>query len=321
MTTLESHLTSLNVDKGLVSLIRVLMDASQGVSRLLRSACVKKMETANAFGDEQLSIDVESDALIFDLLRESKQVSHAASEEQPELRLLSPDGEFSVVFDPLDGSSIVDCNWTVGSIFGVYRGKSILGKSGRDQVMAAISVYGPRTAFIVAIPQKKLVLEASFFPQLNQWLLTNTFLNGISRVCKSFSPANLRSTADLPGYVRLMEEWSSQKRLTLRYTGGMVPDIAGILIKGNGIFCSPVSQTACAKLRLVFECAPVALIVETAGGSALTGSSDFEKVLDRIIRSLDDRVGIICGSSDEVDHAVHVITSLASYLHMYLDTL
>jgi sedoheptulose-bisphosphatase len=87
----------------------------------------------------------------------------------------------------------------------------------------------------------------------------------------------------------------------------MVPDVAAILVKKNGIFCSPVSGKAPAKLRLVFECAPIAKIIETAGGKALSGRESGESVLDIRIQSMDDRVGIVCGSSDEVVSAVDSI--------------
>lgn len=87
-----------------------------------------------------------------------------------------------------------------------------------------------------------------------------------------------------------------------------MPDIASILLKGNGIFCSPVSTKAPAKLRLVFECAPIALIIETAGGAALNEGSG-SPILDIPIKSMDDRVGIVCGSSDEVTRAVSAIRS------------
>ena len=173
--------------------------------------------------------------------------------------------------------------------------------------MSAVSVYGPRTTLIVAVPRRGLVFEATLV-SASHWVITNEFVNGINNDAKYFSPANLRSASELSGYADLIGEWSTQRRLTLRYTGGMVPDVVGILIKGSGIFCWPVSLRAPAKLRLVFECAPIALIVETAGGLALTGEkSENPLLLDKVITSLDDRAGIICGSRNEVLHALDVI--------------
>ena len=306
---LHEYLVSIKAEGNLVSLIELLAQTTAKVSRILHDTDVRGTGTSNVFGDSQLSVDIKSDLVIFDMLAGSGLVSHAASEESPVLRKLAEAGEYIVLFDPLDGSSIADCNWAVGSIFGVYKrdeSDTVLGRSGNDQVLSAVSMYGPRTTMIVAIAGK-CVFELTILED-GVYRVSNEFPRPISKCIKVFSPANLRSTNDLPGYAKLVEEWM-KRRLTLRYTGGMVPDVVGILIKGNGIFCSPVSQQAPAKLRLVFECAPIALIVETAGGLALTGTRDHERVLERVIRSMDDRVGIICGSSDEVEHAVEVISS------------
>ena len=285
-------------------LIEALCQCASAVADILAFTPVHHVGTSNQFGDAQLSVDVQSDQKIFDILTCSGLVSHAASEEEPQLRPLSPGGKYVVCFDPLDGSSIVDCNWSVGSIFGVWE-TSPIGLTGRDQVLAALAIYGPRTTLIVA-QRDASVIELTRTSSQNEWMKTNEFMNIIQPNAKIFSPANLRSAQDLAGYSTLMESWMAQ-RLTLRYTGGMVPDIASILIKKNGIFCSPVSDKAPAKLRLVFECAPIAFIVEAAGGRALTGRNSTESVLDIVIQSTDDRIGIICGSRNEVEKAVGAI--------------
>lgn len=302
MLDLDEFLGS-RVEREIVSLIRVLCDCTAAVSEILATTPVDHVGTANKFGDQQLTVDVDSDAKIFELLATSGLVSHAASEEEPEMRRLSQGGKFIVCSDPLDGSSIIDCNWSVGSIFGAWKcggSGSLIGRTGRDQVLAAMAVYGPRTTLICATDD--LVFELTKMGS-NEWKVSSSFSACIRPTAKIFSPANLRAAQDLPGYSALVDEWM-RNRLTLRYTGGMVPDVASILTKKNGIFCSPVSEKAPAKLRLVFECAPIAKIIETAGGKALSGRTENESILDIKIRSMDDRVGIVCGSSDEVDKAV-----------------
>jgi sedoheptulose-bisphosphatase len=291
------------LDTSLAELVNVLCDCTSAVSEILARTPAHHTGTSNLFGDAQLSVDVQSDRKIFEILANSGLVSHAASEEEPEVRFLSPSGQYTVCFDPLDGSSIVDCNWSVGSIFGVWKSGAIIGRTGRDQILSAVAVYGPRTTLVVAT--KSTVFELTRIPNA-AWEVTNEFEKKIAERAKIFSPANLRSAQDLPGYASLVDGWMSN-RLTLRYTGGMVPDIVSILIKGNGIFCSPVSEKAAAKLRLVFECAPIAFIIEAAGGRALTGRKESEHVLDVVIQSTDDRIGIVCGSSVEVENAVKSI--------------
>ena len=291
------------LDPSLSELVKVLCDCTSAVADIIARTPVHYVGTANQFGDAQLSVDVQSDSKILEILSKSGIVSHAASEEEPDLRELSPNGQFTVCFDPLDGSSIVDCNWSVGSIFGVWKSGSVIGRTGRDQVLSAVAVYGPRTTLVVASQHQ--VFELTRIPG-ETWEVTNEFEKKIAEKAKIFAPANLRSAQDLPGYASLVDNWMT-KRLTLRYTGGMVPDIVSILIKGNGIFCSPVSEKAPAKLRLVFECAPIAFIIEAAGGKALTGRATDEQVLDVVIGSTDDRIGIVCGSAVEVDQAVESI--------------
>jgi sedoheptulose-bisphosphatase len=311
MTSADHYLRS-RLDSSLQSLVSVLCECTSAVADILASTPVHHVGTANQFGDAQLSVDVQSDAKIFSILEASGIVSHAASEEEPEMRMLSTKGRFMVCFDPLDGSSIVDCNWSVGSIFGVWEtleSRTIVGACGREQVLAAVAVYGPRTTLVVATKDKK-VFELTRIPG-SGWIVTNEFERGIAEKAKIFSPANLRSAQDLPGYASMVDSWMTN-RLTLRYTGGMVPDVVSILVKGSGIFCSPVSGKAPAKLRLVFECAPIAFIIEAAGGIALSGRTEEERVLDVPIQSSDDRIGIVCGSSSDVSKSVRSILQTPS---------
>ena len=287
------------VSSDLISMVEVLGSCSVSVQSILAQTSVRATGTSNTFGDEQLSVDVLADCEIFSQLRDSNLVEFAASEEEPVLRTLSTNGKYTVCFDPLDGSSIVDCNWAVGSIFGVWPKGEL--KNGENQVLSVITVYGPRLTMIIGIKEKNLCFETCFIG--GEWELSERKIS-ISPEIKIFSPANLKSSRDLPGYAMLITEWMERK-LTLRYTGGMVPDVGGILVKKGGIFASPVSRSAPAKLRLVFECAPIALIIELADGLALT--QDGTRVLDIGIEGMDQRTGMICGSHKEVEHVIDML--------------
>lgn len=109
-----------------------------------------KCTSTNEFGDIQLDLDLKSDVIFFEALRQSGVVYAGLSEETPDMTYLCPDGEFIVTFDPLDGSSIVEANHAVGSIFAIWKrtpGKDNLdGYIGKEMVGAALSVYGSRTA-------------------------------------------------------------------------------------------------------------------------------------------------------------------------------
>lgn len=303
-TSLQTFLETNQVPQNLLDLVLCLASTTHKVSEIFRSTPVDHAGSSNVYGDEQLSVDLLADDEIFSNLKNSRLVSFAASEEQPNGKSFDhPPGHepppFSVYFDPLDGSSIADCNWSIGTIFSAYLGSaSLCGRRGSDQVLAAVAVHGPRTTIVFGLNHPKLVFETTLIN--NAWFVTRLSFK-IETRAKIFSPANLRSANDLPGYKRILDHWISQ-RLTLRYTGGMVPDVVGILMKGNGIFASPVSDNARAKLRLVFEVAPIAMIIELAGGKAVAPIPGTRptRILDIDIETVNDRIGIICGSESDV---------------------
>merc|ERR1712238_612902 len=121
----------------------------------------------------------------------------------------------------------------------------------------------------------------------------------ISEESKIFSPANLRAAQDVPGYKKLVDHYMTN-RFTLRYSGGLVPDVYQQFTKTQGIFTNPTSKTSPAKLRLAFEAAPFGLLVEGAGGKTsdgVTGGS----ILDVRIDGVDQRTPLCIGSANEVD--------------------
>lgn len=103
----------------------------------------------NAFGKQQHDIDIEADKVIFKHLKNSGVVYGCASEESPEKNVLNEDGKFFVTFDPIDGTSVIDCNFSVGSIYGIWNETQIEGKTGRSLVGAALAVYGTRTTICI----------------------------------------------------------------------------------------------------------------------------------------------------------------------------
>jgi len=285
-------------DPELRRLYEVLLKTSAQISSFLSTALVTDAGTKNIFGDEQLNVDVIADKAIFDNLRESQLVASAASEEVPELQQLTEGGKFVVCFDPLDGSSIVDCNFAVGSIFGIWpstclKGGSMLGSCGRDQVGSCMTVYGSRTTCVLALDDG--IYDFSLVGD-GRWVIAREKM-AIADKAKIFSPANLRAAQDLPAYDAKIREWMSN-RLTLRYTGGMVPDIYQCFVKGHGIFANPASETAKAKLRVAFEVAPLAFLVHKAGGDSKTGRGS---ALDLVLDQMDMRTQVCMGSKLDVE--------------------
>eukprot|EP00897_Mesotaenium_endlicherianum_P006007 jgi/Mesen1/5434/ME000027S04797 len=293
--TLEEFLAVATKDKDLARLMVCMGEALRTIAFKVRTASCGATACVNTFGDEQLAVDLLADKLLFEALKFSHVCKYACSEEVPELvDMGGPDeGGFSVAFDPLDGSSIVDTNFTVGTIFGVWPGSKLTDVTGRDQVAAAMGIYGPRTTYVLTI---------AGYPGTHEFLLqddgkwmhvkeTTTIGEG-----KLFSPGNLRATFDNPEYEKLINFWVNEK-YTLRYTGGMVPDVGQIIVKEKGVFCNANSPSTKAKLRLLFEVAPLGLLVEQAGGYSSDG---FISVLDKNIEFTDVRTQVCYGSKNEV---------------------
>lgn len=168
-------------------------------------------------------------------------------------------------------------------------------------VCAGCAVYGPRTTMYIAFKGEKQVLELTLgncSPVISaispKWRVTRC----ISEIVpgKLFAPANMRAAQDHPGYAKLLSHYMSL-RYTLRYTGGMVPDVTQLIVKGKGIFTSPASENAPAKLRLLYEALPMALLIESCGGKSSDGS---RSILDRQVVSCDERTPVCLGSPDEV---------------------
>ncbi|KAL4451455.1 hypothetical protein ABPG75_007117 [Micractinium tetrahymenae] len=292
--TLEEFLLEATPDPKLRQLMMSMSEAIRTIAYKVRTASCGGTACVNSFGDEQLAVDLLADKLLFEALKYSGCCKLACSEEVPEPLDLGGEG-FSVAFDPLDGSSIVDTNFSVGTIFGVWPGDKLTGITGRQQAAAGMGIYGPRTVFCIALKDAPGCHEF-LLQDDGKWLHvkeTESIGEG-----KMFSPGNLRATFDNPAYEKLISYYIGEK-YTLRYTGGMVPDVFQIIVKEKGVFTNVTSPSTKAKLRLLFEVAPLALLVEKAGGAS---SCDGLCVsgLDVEVTQHDQRTQICYGSVGEV---------------------
>ncbi|XP_002976581.2 sedoheptulose-1,7-bisphosphatase, chloroplastic isoform X2 [Selaginella moellendorffii] len=293
--SLEEFLATSTKDKSLARLLTCMGEAIRTISFKVKTASCGATACVNTFGDEQLAVDLLANKLLFEALRFSHVCKYACSEEDPELLDMGGpvEGGFSVAFDPLDGSSIVDTNFTVGTIFGVWPGDKLTGVTGNDQVAAAMGIYGPRTTYVMAIKghpgtHEFLLLDDGKWQHVKE---TTSIGEG-----KLFSPGNLRATFDNPQYEKLINYYVTE-RYTLRYTGGMVPDVNQIIVKEKGVFTNVTSPSTKAKLRLLFEVAPLGLLIENAGGFSSDGH---QSVLDKLVVNTDDRTQVAYGSKAEI---------------------
>lgn len=295
---LDEHLKTLGTENHLQQVIMLCAESVFEIGGIVHTGAeLGHAGTSNVFGEQQLKLDVISNDLLSDILAESPLINYIASEELPEERQLHEDGEFSVAFDPLDGSSLVDVNFAVGTIIGVYPKGSFIGKKPGEMHAAVIAVYGPRTTMFVALKGKGvhqyLLTEGGFMLQKEAL--------SIAEEGKYFAPGNLRACVKNPGYKRLVEFWL-EGQYTLRYSGGMVPDINHILLKGKGVFTYPgYIDEPNGKLRLLFECGTMGFAIVEAGGAVSDGKIS---IMEKPIEAIDQRSPIIAGSVKEVEKAL-----------------
>ncbi len=264
---LRRHLRNCNVERNLVMLICELAEASKYIINSIRTGDLGVAGTSNLYGEEQLALDVLSDRILQKRLKTSGVVASMVSEENDEIiRFECEDGPcYSVAYDPLDGSSLVDVNLAVGTIISIYKGDDVLQK-GRNQVAAMYILYGPRTTLVYSTGDG--VHEFGMNHLMEYTLVTeNVTIDGVGGI---YSPGGQRNlyTSGTEKYVLSLEA-SGHK---LRYSGGFVPDINQVLMKGRGIFMYPHLQgRPNGKLRLLYELNPMAFLVEQAGGAASNG--------------------------------------------------
>jgi len=255
--------------------------------------------TQNIFGEQQIRLDVLTDIRLKKRLGEesSFHVRQLASEESDEVMVLAQDrGRYSVTFDPLDGSSVVDANLSVGTILGFYDGDLLDGKSGRESMAGAMYiVYGPATTLVYAVPGRgahEFVLDDGNF------ILEKEFLR-MEEQGKIYAPGGSEKKWT-PEHKAFIDDLKDQD-YKLRYSGALVADVNHIIVKGGGIFSYPaLTDAPNGKLRLLFELQPLALIAEEMGGMATDGITP---ILDLVPLDLGQRSPIYIGSKVEVELA------------------
>ena len=216
----------------------------------------------NSSGETQLQLDIQCDMIIEEEFSKVNSIHTIASEEKTHQELLHEDGEYFIAYDPLDGSSLIDVNLSVGSIFGIY--KHDFGTN--HMVAACYVVYGPRVEMVFAENKTKLyLLQSGEFEFVKEIRLNEKGkLNAPGGTQQNWAP-----------YHKELIDSFFAEGYRLRYSGGMVPDLHQILLKGGGLFSYPgTSDKPEGKLRRLFEVFPFAFIYNKSGGGAIDGKND-----------------------------------------------
>lgn len=269
---------------------------STEISDLIINGELGYSDDTNTTGDQQLKLDIASDLIIEKVLSSKPYVKALVSEEKDDALECNKDGKYTICYDPLDGSSIVDSNLAVGTIYGIYKGDNL---SGESLLASVYVVYGPRIELIYTSKDSTEVQRYRYqkgqFVRLPNLELANAGkLNAPGGTQKNWSPTHAKFVKSLfdDGY-------------RLRYSGGMVPDLHQILVKGGGIFSYPATtDNKNGKLRVLFEVLPFAMIYENAGGSAI--DDNCRRLLEIAPSSLHETTPCFFGSNQEIDRLKQV---------------
>lgn len=290
----------------LAELLVELGRAIEEISRAIIHQSTAKAGSQNVYGEEQIAMDVAADEIMTRYLKTNPYVAAYCSEEQDGLQEATQGGVYSVFHDPLDGSSLFDVNFSVGTIIGIYKGAEVLGRTPREQVAALYAIYGSRTTVMLSVGQgvMEFLLTAEGWEAVTEEVAVASG-ESAGKGKAYFAPGNLRATAERQDYFELVT-WYIKEKYTLRYSGGMVPDINHILKKGSGIFMYPGMPSAPdGKLRLMYECGPMAYLMEQAGGASSDGRGS---ILDVRIESLTQKTPVFLGTPEEVLRATEALS-------------
>ncbi|WBL22120.1 MULTISPECIES: class 1 fructose-bisphosphatase [unclassified Zunongwangia] len=268
----------------------------------------------NIQGEDQQKLDVFANKTFIQTLTNREIVCGIASEENDEYITIAGSrkdhkNKYVVLMDPLDGSSNIDVNVSVGTIFSIYRRVTPIGtpvtsedflQPGNLQVAAGYIIYGTSTMLVYTTGHG--VNGFTLNPALGSWYLSHPNMKFPEK--GNIYSINEGNYAHFPTgvkkYIKYCQEEEGDRPYTSRYIGSMVSDIHRNMIKG-GIYIYPKSSKhEKGKLRLLYECNPMAFIVEQAGGKASDG---YQRVMDIMPTELHERSPIFCGSKKMVEKA------------------
>ena len=265
----------------------------------------------NSTGDAQQKLDVYADNVFERALRSSGVIAGWASEESEKFVAFeeNKDAQYVIVIDPLDGSSNIDVNVSVGTIFSVFRRVTPVGtpvtsedflQKGSEQVAAGYIIYGTSTMFVYTTGDG--VNGFTLNPALGVFYLSHPNMQfPDDGTIYSVNEGNyIHFPQGIKNYIKYCQEEEEDRPYTSRYIGSLVSDFHRNLIKG-GIYLYPkTSKSPKGKLRLLYECNPMAYIAEQANGKASDG---YTRIMDIDPTELHQRVPFVCGSKNMVEKA------------------
>ena len=302
-----------NLTPELAQVISTIANTCQTIDQALQKGALAGVlgsaQNENVQGEEQKKLDVISNDYLIDALKVHPQVGGLASEELDEFTPAQENGKYLVLFDPLDGSSNIDINMCVGTIFSILPAKNAVTQAedfmqaGNQQVAAGYVLYGPSTMLALTVGAGTVFF--TFDPETQQFLLTSENIQ-VAADTKEYAINSSNQRHWENPVKRYIDELLAgktgprEKDFNMRWVACMVGDIHRILCR-SGIFMYPYDlkdPTKAGRLRLMYEANPMSMLIEQAGGASTTGRV---RILDIQPTDLHQRVPVIIGSKNEVD--------------------
>ncbi|AUX88994.1 class 1 fructose-bisphosphatase [Acinetobacter variabilis] len=302
-----------NLTPELAQVIETVGNTCKRIDQLLQKGALAGVlgsaQHENVQGEEQKKLDVISNDYLIDALKVHPHVGGLASEELDEFTSAQENGQYLVLFDPLDGSSNIDINMCVGTIFSILPAKNSVTQAedfmqaGVNQVAAGYVLYGPST--MMALTVGAGVVFFTFDPEIQEFLLTSEAIQ-VAADTKEYAinASNQRHwEAPVQRYIDELlagKTGPRAKDFNMRWVACMVGDIHRILCR-SGIFMYPYDlkdPTKAGRLRLMYEANPMSMLMEQAGGASTTGRV---RILEIEPTNLHQRVPVIIGSKNEVE--------------------
>lgn len=261
--------------------------------------------TENIQGEQQQKLDVFANNQFIKALTRRKVICGIASEENDDYISINEDGTYIVAMDPLDGSSNIDVNVSIGTIFSIYKRKTPVGtpvqeedflQKGTEQLAAGYVIYGSSTMLVYTTGNG--VNGFTYDPGLGVFILShrNMTVPSVGKIYSINEGNFYKSSEGIQNYIKYAQavDPGTNRPYTGRYIGSLVADFHRNLIKG-GVYLYPATTTAPeGKLRLLYECNPMAMIIEQAGGKASDGVT---RILEIEPKSLHQRAPFFAGTT------------------------
>lgn len=302
-----------NLTPELAQVIETIGNTCKDIDQLLQKGALAGVlgsaQHENVQGEEQKKLDVISNDYLINALKVHPHVGGLASEELDEFTPAQENGKYLVLFDPLDGSSNIDINMCVGTIFSILPVKNAVTKAedfmqaGTNQAAAGYVLYGPST--MMALTVGAGVVFFTFDPESKEFLMTSENIQ-VAADTKEYAinASNQRHwEAPVKRYIDELlagKTGPREKDFNMRWVACMVGDIHRILCR-SGIFMYPYDTKdpkKAGRLRLMYEANPMSMLMEQAGGASTTGRV---RILDIQPTELHQRVPVVIGSKNEVD--------------------